>query len=54
MAEEGRPQKRATLTYVGRLPEDFWDEVAGPFLRGEKRFGKAEKTLTVNVMRGGE
>jgi len=49
--EEGKPQKRATLTFVGKLPLNFWEEIARPFLSGEKTFGKATKTLTVNIIR---
>jgi hypothetical protein len=46
---EGEP-KRATLTYVNRLPNDIWETVIKPFLSGEKTFGKATKTLTINVI----
>jgi len=50
LASEGRPEKRATLTFVGELPSNAWNEYIKPFLSGEKKFGKAEKTLTINVV----
>ena len=53
LVEEGKPQKRATLTYVNRLPNDAWDTVMYPFLVGEKTFGKAMKTLTINIITSG-
>ena len=45
-----QPVKRATLTFTDRLPANFWDEYAKPFLTGKKMFGKASKVLTVNVL----
>jgi len=48
---QGRPQKKATLTYYDRLPDNWWDEIAEPFLSGKKIFGNAKKTLTINVMK---
>jgi len=48
--ESDQPIKRATLTFTNRLPADFWDKYALPFLRGEKTFGKAKKALTVTVI----
>jgi len=48
--ESDQPIKRATLTFTNRLPTDFWDKYAYPFLRGEKTFGKAKKALTVTVI----
>jgi len=53
IVKEGEP-KRATLTYVNRLPNNIWETVIKPFLTGQKKFGKATKTLTINVIIAGE
>jgi len=50
LASEGKAEKRATLTFVDNLPPTAWDEYIKPFLTGKKKFGKAEKTLTINVI----
>ena len=50
LASEGKAEKRATLTFVDRLPPNIWEDYIKPFLTGEKKFGKAEKTLTINVV----
>lgn len=43
-------QPRATIRFINRLPDNFWEDYALPFLTGEKQFGKAKRVLTVNII----
>ena len=50
LVSEGKPEKRATLTFIDDLPPNAWEEYIKPFLVGERKFGKAERTLTINII----
>jgi len=41
--------KKATLTYIYPPPKEFWEDIK-KWIEGEKKLGKAEKFLTVNII----